>query len=162
MFDNASIQFEILWHTALAAVLGAVVGLEREYAGKPAGVRTLMLVCASSALFMMLATQLVQEFKSDLADTNTVTTDPSRALQGIIAGVSFIGAGTIINNRSEDRVEGLTTAASILFVTAIGVAVSLHYYILSVGVSVMALVVLFGIRRLETVVGTKNEPDGDG
>ena len=103
---------------ALAALLGGLLGWERESAGKAAGVRTHMLVAMGAALFVMLALQ-----------TGAQANEASRVMQGVIAGVGFLGAGTILKDNSQGDapplVRGLTTAAGIWLTAAIGVACGL-------------------------------------
>ena len=95
----------------LAALLGGLVGIERERRGKAAGVRTHMLVSMSAALFMLVA----QQSGMDSADL-------SRVAQGVIAGIGFLGAGTILKDSDDEKVKGLTTAAGIWLTAAIGIA----------------------------------------
>lgn len=98
----------------LAVVLGGLLGWEREQQGKSAGVRTHILVCLGSVLLVLSA------------GTEGVMDDPmSRVVQGIVAGIGFLGAGTIIKNRSPGDVRGLTTAASIWFTCAVGIVTGL-------------------------------------
>ena len=100
-------QWEIVGRMALAAVLGALIGLEREYRGYPAGVRTMALVCMGSALF---------------ADsTSLFGGDPSRVAAQIVSGIGFLGAGLIV--REGGSVRGITTAATIWATAAVGIAV---------------------------------------
>ena len=98
----------------LAALLGGLLGFERERKGKDAGVRTHMLVSMGAALFVLLASQGGME-----------DAELSRVLQGVIAGIGFLGAGTILKAEREDKVYGLTTAAGIWLTAAIGVAAGL-------------------------------------
>jgi putative Mg2+ transporter-C (MgtC) family protein len=101
----------IVLRLTLAALLGGLLGIEREAKGKAAGVRTHMLVAMGAAMFVLAS----QQFGIDPADM-------SRVLQGVIAGVGFLGAGTILKGDAEHRVKGLTTAAGIWMTAAIGVA----------------------------------------
>src|SRR6218665_2983522 len=101
----------IVLRLALAALLGGLLGIEREAKGKAAGVRTHMLVAMGAAMFVLGA----QQFDIGSADM-------SRVLQGIIAGVGFLGAGAILKGDTESQVKGLTTAAGIWMTAAIGVA----------------------------------------
>ena len=101
----------ILLRLTLAALLGGLLGIEREQKGKAAGVRTHMLVAMGAALFVLLSQQAGMQ-PSDL----------SRVIQGVIAGIGFLGAGTILKGDDEDKVRGLTTAAGIWLTAAIGVA----------------------------------------
>lgn len=114
----------------LAGVLGAAVGYERERAAKPAGFRTHLLVCLGAAMFTLVS---IYGFK--------LGTDPSRVAAGVVSGVGFLGAGTIIH-REGGLLEGLTTAASIWAVASIGVAAAVGLYALSVVGTVLVLVTL--------------------
>ena len=96
---------------ALAALLGGILGFEREAKGKDAGVRTHMLVCMGAAMFVLVSQQ-----------AGVLAGDMSRVIQGVIAGVGFLGAGTILKSDDEQRVKGLTTAAGIWLTAAVGVA----------------------------------------
>lgn len=133
-------QLAIIGEVALAMLLGGLIGLEREAADKPAGFRTQMLVAGSAALLVGLADALIAVF---LVEGNTkVTADPVRIVEAIIAGVSFLGAGTIFRSKDQNQVEGLTTAASILLCAAIGISVALRQFIIAIGVTLLALIVL--------------------
>ena len=106
----------ILLKLVLASALGGLVGLERELHGKPAGLRTNMLICAGSALFTLLSEQLAGRFGGDA----------TRVASQLIPGIGFIGAGSII--RSRGSVHGLTTAATIFVLASIGMAVGGGFY----------------------------------
>ena len=101
----------ILLRLTLAALLGGLLGVEREQKGKAAGVRTHMLVAMGSALFVLLPEQAGMD-----------SSDISRVVQGLVAGIGFLGAGTIIKGNDEEKVKGLTTAAGIWLTAAIGMA----------------------------------------
>src|SRR3989338_8486867 len=107
----------------LACFYGALLGYERETQGKPAGIKTHAFVSGASCLFVVLSISIARQF-ADAMGPDLVNVDPIRIIQSIILGVSFIGAGTIIKDKS-DRVHGLTTAASLLLVVAIGIGVGL-------------------------------------
>jgi putative Mg2+ transporter-C (MgtC) family protein len=128
-------EVEVLLRVALAAVLGAVVGYDRERQDKPAGLRTHMLVSAGSALFVGSAALIVLE--SQGTDSNL---DVLRVTAAIATGIGFLGAGAIIRLGSE--VVGLTTAAGIWVTAGIGVAVGLGQYWLSVGATLVAVLVI--------------------
>jgi putative Mg2+ transporter-C (MgtC) family protein len=114
-----------------AAVLaGALIGFDREIRDKPAGLRTLTLVALGSAVFTLTA-----------LDANSIDST-SRVIQGIVTGVGFLGAGTIIRGKTEESVRGLTTAASVWLAAAIGVACGLAYWPLVLIASVFGLLVL--------------------
>ncbi len=114
----------------LAGSLGAAVGYERELADKPAGFRTHVLVCLGSALFTLVS---IYGFG--------LRSDPARVAAGVVTGIGFLGAGTIIR-RDGGLLQGLTTAASVWAVAAIGMAASIGLYVLSVVATVLVLLVL--------------------
>lgn len=114
----------------LAAALGAIIGYQRERAGKPAGLRTHILICIGSALFTI----------GSLYGFG-VTADPARVAAGIVAGIGFLGAGAIMR-REEGIVEGLTTAATIWAIAAIGLAAGAGLYLVSTVTAAVVLIVL--------------------
>lgn len=138
-------QLDIIYRLLLAALLGAVLGFEREYVGKSAGLRTYMLVSLGSALFTVLSAEAFMGYEGITAF------DPSRIVSQIVVGVGFIGAGIIIFEQRESKVRGLTTAAGLWVVAAIGSAVGLKFYFVSVFLTLFILIVLAGSRyfRLE-------------
>jgi putative Mg2+ transporter-C (MgtC) family protein len=144
-------QLGILGHVALAIVFGGLIGIEREYADKPAGFRTHMLVAGSAALLVSLGHGILSFFESTGIDGGTVRiqSDPMRIVEAVITGVSFLGAGTIFRRSRTEQVEGLTTAASLLLSAAIGVSVALRQYILAAGVTVLGLIILRWFRFME-------------
>jgi putative Mg2+ transporter-C (MgtC) family protein len=143
-------QLTIVIDVAIAMVLGGLVGLERELANKPAGFRTHMLVAAAAALFVGLSDILVDRFAvSTVPDILRV--DPIRIVEAVVTGVSFLGAGTIFRHGQQDMVEGLTTAASMLLVAAVGVAVALNQLVLAAGVTLLTLIVLRAMTRVEKI-----------
>lgn len=119
-----------------AAILGGIIGFEREHKGKAAGMRTHMLVAIGAALFVTAS----QQSGGDHADV-------SRVIQGLIAGIGFLGAGTILNGRRDEEVKGLTTAASIWLTAAIGVAAGLGREATAILATLLALVVLAVLPR---------------
>jgi len=130
----------------ISTALGTLVGLERQMGRKPAGLRTHVLVCLGSTLFVLL-TAHAEIFGG-------TSLDPTRIIHGVVTGVGFLGAGSIL--RQEGYVHGLTTAASIWMVAAIGTAVGVHAYLLASAGTVLALVVLEGYRWLEKVLSTNS------
>jgi putative Mg2+ transporter-C (MgtC) family protein len=150
---DISTELQILGKVALAALLGGLVGLEREFAERPAGLRTHMLVGATAALFVMLASQMISSFEPQ----DIVTVDPVRVIEAIVVGVSFLGAGTIFKytRQGEGVVEGLTTSASILSVAAIGIAVALDAFVLAVGVALLNLFINWGLMSLVAFANPK-------
>ncbi len=150
-----ALQFVSLGKIVIAAILGGVVGMERESAEKPAGLRTHMLVCAFSTFLVMLALELVSFLKPE----SLVRTDPIRIVEAIVVGISFLGAGTIVKSGKGGgkSVEGLTTSASILSVSAIGIAVALNAYILAVGVTSLNLFINWGVNYLFHLIKLKTK-----
>jgi putative Mg2+ transporter-C (MgtC) family protein len=148
---DAMWELKVSWEVGLAMLLGGLVGLEREAARKPAGFRTHMLVAGSAALIIGAGHALVLTFGEHAA----VRSDPIGLIGAIVTGVSFLGAGTIFRRRQNEVVEGLTTAASLLFCAALGVCVSLERFVLALSVTALALVVLRGVRFVERWVGGK-------
>jgi putative Mg2+ transporter-C (MgtC) family protein len=145
----------------LAAVFGGLVGIEREWAGKPAGLRTHMIVCAVAALLMSLGRMAVAEFSTQ-AFSAAVRADPLRIIQATILGVSFLGAGTIFVHRPDERIQGLTTAANVLLVTAIGLATGLGMYVVAGGVTLISAAILLLVRLVEMKISVKRHPHGGG
>jgi putative Mg2+ transporter-C (MgtC) family protein len=138
-------QLWIVAGVAYAMLLGGVVGFERELKNRPAGFRTHMLVCGASAFLVGIGVMVVAQWD----DVGTVRLDPLRLVEAVVAGVSFIGAGTIFATRGGDSVAGITTAASLLMVAAIGAAVGLGYYLIGAGVTLLTLLVLTMLGALE-------------
>jgi putative Mg2+ transporter-C (MgtC) family protein len=131
----------ILSRLVVAALLAGVLGWERERAGKSAGLRTHMLVGIAAALYTGLAEVASVELGAGRAD-------PVRAIQAVAMGIGFLGGGIIFVNRN-DRVEGLTTAASIWATAAMGVAAGLGHFRLAAGVTVLLAIVLHVLARFD-------------
>ncbi|MEJ2105524.1 MAG: MgtC/SapB family protein [Ignavibacteriaceae bacterium] len=148
-------QFEILCQTALAMFLGALIGLDRELSKKPAGLRTHILVAGASALIVKLTQIAVTTFKSEFA-TDLLRADPIRIFVAVITGISFLGAGTIIRQGTGNKIEGLTTAASLLFSAVIGMGVALSQYIISIGATILALFILLSLGKIEYWVSQRS------
>ncbi len=140
-------QLDILANVALAMLLGGLIGLERENADKPAGLRTHMLVAASAAILVSLGKVLVRAFNA--AGESAVDADPMRIVQAIVIGIGFLGAGTIIQRERGERVEGLTTGASLLLAATLGICVAARQIILAAGATALALLVLVLLGRVE-------------
>ena len=135
-------DFVILGRLVVAGLLAAVLGWEREQAGKSAGLRTHMLVGIASALYTGLAEIAAAELGAGRAD-------PIRAVQAVAMGIGFLGGGMIFVSRNTDRVRGLTTAASIWATAAMGVAAGLAHFRLAAGATVLLAVVLHVLARFE-------------
>jgi uncharacterized membrane protein YhiD involved in acid resistance len=140
LWENWRVLWPVPWINlvlALVAVLcGLLIGGERQHREKPAGLRTLSLVCLGSAVFTMLS----------FAFTST-TGDSGRVAAQIVTGIGFLGAGAIL--QSQGSIIGLTTAATIWAVAAIGVAVGAGHYVDGLGATLLIIVVLVGLRPVE-------------
>lgn len=142
--ESLTRQGILILNAFVAAILAGVIGLERESLHKPAGIRTNMIIATVAVLLVSFGRGLAIEF----SDIESIQVDPLRVIEAIIVGVSFIGAGTIIKNDTQNHVHNITTAATLLFSAAIGIAVSLQQYILAVGVTLMALFINLFIKKL--------------
>ena len=126
----------------LAFLLGGLIGLEREIKDKPAGLRTTILVCMGSTLFMIISEKVAGR-----------GFDPGRIGAQVVTGLGFLGAGTIMN--SGVNIQGLTTAATIWVVGAIGLAIGSHQYLTAIGATIIILIVLVFLGRVEGFVRKK-------
>ncbi|TJZ69347.1 MgtC/SapB family protein [Chitiniphilus eburneus] len=149
-------QLSILAEVALAMLLGGLIGLEREAADKPAGLRTHMLVAGAAALLVGLGDTLLAHYR-DSEMRELVNTDPIRIMGAVITGVSFLGAGTIFRNGSGTGIHGLTTAAGLLMAAAVGIAVALRQHVLAVTVTLLILAVLRVVHWVEEWVERRAE-----
>lgn len=149
-------QLQILGHVALAMFLGAIIGLEREFKEKPAGLRTHILVAGAAALLVALGDAISSHFQFELGE-QVIRADPIRIMEAVITGVSFLGAGTIIRSRGQGQVEGLTTAATLLVSAGVGICVVLSQIVLAVGVTLLVLLALRGLGYLEHRLITRGE-----
>lgn len=136
--ENLEVELRLLLHVMIASVLCGIIGYERGKVNKPAGIRTNMLVGGSVALLVMLGEVIVVYFSS-LALEGIIRSDPIRIIQSIIIGISFIGAGMVLHIENKKEVKYLTSSATILFSSGVGIAVALRQYILAVGVTLFIL-----------------------
>ena len=143
------LQLELLAELALAVVLGGAIGFEREWKGKPAGLRTNILICMAAVLFTEIS------YRAGIAGG-----DPGRIAAQILTGVGFLGAGTILHHKGS--VSGLTSAATIWIVTAIGVTLGWGAYIDAIGATVLVLLVLAGLQRAEDWIHRRRPPSPAG
>ena len=128
--------YQDLFKFFLAIIFGGLIGLERELKGKPAGFRTNILICLGSTLYMILSTKMSGE--------------PGRIAAQVVTGIGFIGAGTIIQSRG--TITGLTTAATIFVVAAIGLAIGSNYLTLATIFTSLVLIVLTFLARIEKLI----------
>ena len=136
-------NLELLSRLLMAALLGSVIGFERERLSWAAGLRTHMLVCVGAALIMLVS---AYGFTDVLGEKNVVL-DPSRVAAQVVSGIGFLGAGSILLRG--EVVRGLTTAASLWSVAGIGLAVGGGMYTAAIGATVIILIILAGIKPLE-------------
>jgi putative Mg2+ transporter-C (MgtC) family protein len=125
-----------IWGMLLAVALGAVIGLERQLRGKPAGLRTNVLICLGAAVFTIISKQMAEPGGSF-----------TRIAAQIVTGVGFLGAGAILQDRG--GIHGLTTAATIWLVASIGMACGAGFYNLAIMSTIIAVVVLIGLIKLD-------------
>jgi putative Mg2+ transporter-C (MgtC) family protein len=142
------LELNLLLKLLLAVLLGGFIGIERELSGKSAGFRTHILICLGSAMFTELSfsISLVVNSANEAAGV-AFRSDPGRIAAQIVTGIGFLGGGAIL--RDAGSVKGLTTAATIWVVAAVGMAVGAGAYIAAVGATGLVLFVLFPLRRLE-------------
>jgi putative Mg2+ transporter-C (MgtC) family protein len=133
---------QVVIRLCVALALGGMLGFERELAGRDAGLRTHMLVSTGAALFVLVPLQA--GFDKD---------DMSRVLQGLVSGIGFLGAGAIIKLSAEREVRGLTTAASLWFAAGVGVAAGLGREATAILSTVIALLILAGLRAIKPSAG---------
>lgn len=148
-FETYTSISEMAIRMFLAVLLGAVLGFEREYRNRPAGLRTHMLVALAASTFMIIALEVFYKMQ-DVADHAPV--DLLRVIEAVTAGVAFLAAGTIIT--SGTRVAGLTTGASLWLTGAVGLACGLGYYVVAGLAAVLALIILMSIRVIERYMPT--------
>ena len=132
-------HLELLLQVLLATLLGGAIGMERELSGKPAGLRTNILICVGATLFTVLSFKL-----------SGGRGDPARVAAQILPGVGFIGAGTILHARGS--VTGLTSAATIWVVAAIGMALGAGAYTEAVGTTLLVMLILAGLGYFERLI----------
>ena len=145
--SHPELRLELLGGLLLAVVLGGAIGWEREAAGKPAGLRTNILIC--------MAATLLTDLSVLVAAASPAPADAGRIAAQIVTGVGFLGAGTII--QAQGSVTGLTTAATLWIVAAIGMAIGFGALIEAVGTTLLALVTLIPLRSFEQKVDARRE-----
>ena len=153
MFDDVREISDLVVRLLLAAVLGGLVGIERQFHGQWAGLRTHMTVAMGAATFTVLALSVAAE--------NSMV-DATRVIQGIAAGIGFLGAGTILKLSDQLEVKGLTTASAIWLAAAVGTAAGLAEYAVAIAATLIALVILALLRPLEKWFDRRSEGDADG
>lgn len=142
-------QLVIFGQLALAALLGALMGFEREYVGKAAGMRTYSIVSLGSALFTILSVDIINVVP------NAINFDPGRIAAQIVVGVGFLGAGLIIFR--EQKLQGLTTAAGLWTSAAVGMAVGFGFYWSAIFTSLLVLLIFAALISVEDLVKSKRK-----
>ena len=138
---NFSQQYIVIIDAAIAAIIGSIIGWERDRAGKSAGPRTMALVGSASAAIVAIGAVL---------NLNSGFGDPTRALHAIKTGIGFLGAGLIFTNRTGGT-QGVTTAATVFATASVGVAVGLGFQLAGTGVTLIILAILRSTQVLESV-----------
>ena len=140
-------QLSVIIDGAIAAILGSVIGWERDRAGKSAGPRTMALVGASAAVVVSIG---------EVLDANAKLGDPTRALHAIITGIGFLGAGLIFTDK-RGGIQGVTTAATIFATAAMGVSVGLGFQVVGLGLTIIILAILRSTQFLEATIRRAEE-----
>lgn len=154
-------DMEMMLRIFVSFLLSGLIGLERETQRHEAGLRTHILVCVGSTLIMLTSLHVFDIYKSQAA-----VVDPTRIAAGVITGIGFLGAGTII--RSRHGVRGLTTASSLWVVAALGLSIGCGFFKTSIFVTFLVLAVLLFLRKFEWTLlkkevdnGSEGEEEGD-
>ena len=143
MLDILETTFKII----LAVALSSLIGYEREMRQKGAGLKTHILVGVGSTLIVLTSLHIFETYK------NETFIDPTRMIAGIVTGIGFLCAGTII--QAESRIRGLTTAAALWVVSGVGIAVGAGHYSAAIIVAVVVFIVLIQVRLIERNISTK-------
>jgi putative Mg2+ transporter-C (MgtC) family protein len=146
MTPQLQLEAEYLLRILVAAVFAAALGWERERAGKPAGFRTHIIVGVAAALFVITGILAVEELGTAPGVMNV---DPTRTIHAIAVGIGFLGGGVVFVSRKTDRVQGLTTAASVWATAGVGAATGYGLYLLATGTTVLLLIVLHKLINLD-------------
>lgn len=148
----------IAFRLALAILLGAAIGFEREAKNRPAGLRTHILTCSATAMIAILGIEITQ---FDVFDDESIKMDPIRLIEAVTAGVAFLAAGLIFMARGE--VQGLTTGAGMWLAASVGLACGMGLWQVAALGTALALAVLFFVDRLERRIhlGDEDQPRAD-
>jgi putative Mg2+ transporter-C (MgtC) family protein len=133
-------QLSVIIDAMIAAVLGSLIGWERDRAGKSAGPRTMALVGSASAAIVAIGAVM---------DIQAKYGDPTRALHAIITGIGFLGAGLIFTDKHSTGIQGVTTAATVFSTAAVGVAVGLGFQVVGAGLTLVILIILRSTQVIE-------------
>ena len=145
--DNAGWLFELdyLIKILLAIILGALIGIEREYHGRPAGLRTHILVTLGATL-LIIGSYALPSTVEQIGFKGNFVIDPARLAAGIITGIGFLGAGVVI--KTQEFIRGVTTAACIWFSASVGIIIGMGFFLLAVGSTLIALFILIFMSRI--------------
>ena len=147
MFSSLTNEYlHLLIRIIVAGFLGGLIGLERDIHGRSAGLRTHLLVCIGASLFMIMSEQIAIHAKN----SGVMNSDPARIAAQIVTGIGFLGAGTII--REGFTIRGLTTAACLWVVAAIGMATGAGHYILAISTTILSILSLIILQKLEKIL----------
>jgi putative Mg2+ transporter-C (MgtC) family protein len=156
-------DLELLARVGLAMFLAAFIGWERERRDHPAGLRTHILVAAAAAtatsMWDAIVVASVERFEQPVLEM--IEVDPIRGMQAVLMGIGFLGAGNIVVHRHHYRVRGLTTAASIFATAAIGCAAGLQRHVLATGTTVLLLLVLWPLQKLDEKASRRGFVEAD-
>lgn len=144
-------NLQVVIRLVLSVILGGFIGLERQMHRRTAGLRTHILVSLGSCLIMLTSLYIFAIYK------NEASVDPARIAAGVITGIGFLGAGTIIRDRA--GVKGLTTAASLWVVAGIGLSAGCGFYSASIVTTLLALTALFFLRHIEEKMFGREEKE---
>ena len=147
MLDLDLMLFDFLPKILLSIFCGSLIGFERELKDKPAGIRTYMLISTGATIFTLIGVYVAQHWEGNA--------DPMRVGAQIVTGVGFLGAGTIMYARG--RISGLTSAAAIWLSAAIGMAIGVDFIIFSVIITLLVVVALIFLGRIERSLGLKGK-----
>ncbi len=136
-------DYSFILKIVLAVLIGGLIGAEREYKNKSAGLRTMIIICVSTTLFTMLSEKIGG------------LENPDRIASNILTGLGFLGAGVIF--KDDNRITGLTTATTIWVVAALGMAIGSGHYIWAIGTAIAILVVLLAFLYLQVLIDRKHE-----
>jgi putative Mg2+ transporter-C (MgtC) family protein len=139
-------MIQVLIKLGLSILLGGAIGLEREFGHKPAGLRTNILICLGSTMMMSLSGLM-------LSGKSATLFDPLRVAAGVITGMGFIGAGTVI--RASGHIHGLTTASTLWTVTGLGLVIGAGYYRIAVLFAAIVVITLIFFRKIEQILPRK-------
>ncbi|MBN2429463.1 MAG: MgtC/SapB family protein [Deltaproteobacteria bacterium] len=145
-------EFTLFFRLLFAAIIGGIIGFEREYHGREAGLRTHSLVCVGACLMMVISESFAVKYGAELS-SGILRVDPSRVAAQIVTGIGFLGAGAIIKEGASVR--GLTTAAGLWVAAGLGMAVGSGLYFAAAATAVLSLIVLLLLRKVDSRIRKK-------